>query len=175
MLLCLAVVCLTVFVGAFNILSRSLTQSLDSEHLETKNVILQDNANNCGPAALLMVFQHYGITASLRQIERKAQLTEKGSSLLALKEIAEANGLKAEGWWLSAEDLFHTTKPAIVFVFNSHFVVIDSTVSNRYIYMRDPARGSIKMHKHQLSQIWTGQTLVLWRDRPSPGNMSLQR
>ncbi len=133
---------------------------MGGEYLGSQGVVLQDKRNNCGPAALKMVFDHYGIPATLEEIERNIGLTEKGSSMLALKEMAELKGLKAEGWRYTLEDFLKAPKPAIVFVHEDHFAVVDSVTENQEIVMRDPALGTLKLAAKRLPRIWNGETLV---------------
>ena len=77
----------------------------------TEGVVLQDKRNNCGPAALQMAFEHFGIASTVKEIEEQVGLTERGSSMLALKEMAERKGLRVEGWRLTVEDFVVSAKP----------------------------------------------------------------
>lgn len=143
---------------------------MGGEYMGSEEVILQDKRNNCGPAALKMVFDHYGIVSTLAEIENKVGLTEKGSSMLALKEMAELKGMRAEGWRLTLEDFLfrfaesRTTgkfpEPVIVFVQGDHFAVVDSVNGNDEIIMRDPAIGKLRIPAKNLPRMWKGETLV---------------
>ncbi|MBM4169234.1 MAG: hypothetical protein FJ215_08775 [Ignavibacteria bacterium] len=135
------------------------------EYLGSEGVVLQDKRNNCGPAALKMVFDHYGISMTLAEIEKNVELTAKGSSMLALKEMAELHGLKAEGWRYTLEDFLKTQLPAIVFVHSDHFVVVDSITEGGEIFMRDPAVGRVKVDAKRLPTIWNGETLVFEKQK----------
>jgi len=138
------------------------------EYPGSEGIVLQDKQNNCGPAALKMVFDHYGISSALVEIESNVGLTEKGSSMLALKEMAELKGLKAEGWRLTLEDFLKVPMPAIVFVHGDHFAVVDSVTDDNDVVMRDPALGKVKLPGKKLLRIWNGETLV-FRTRTQGG------
>ncbi|GEM_PF-861559 len=141
---------------------------MGGEYLGDTGVVRQDKRNNCGPAALKMVFDHYGISSALVEIESNVGLTEKGSSMLALKEMAELKGLKAEGWRLTLEDFLKVPMPAIVFVHGDHFAVVDSVTDDNDVVMRDPALGKVKLPGKKLLRIWNGETLV-FRTRTQGG------
>jgi ABC-type bacteriocin/lantibiotic exporter with double-glycine peptidase domain len=136
---------------------------MGGEYLGSEGVVLQDKQNDCGPAALKMVFDHYDIPSTLAEIEQSVGLTAKGSSMLALKEMAELKGLRAEGWRYTLEDFLKAPKPVILFVDGDHFAVVDSVTANNDVVMRDPAIGKLKLPLKKLSRIWKGETLVFGR------------
>lgn len=133
---------------------------MGGEFLGKEGVVLQDKSNNCGPAALKMIFDHFEIPAKLTEIEQHVDLTHRGSSMLALKEMAELKGLKAEGWRFTLEDFLKVPMPAIVFVHDDHFAVVDSVSKDHQVYVRDPARGRFRLAANKLPRIWEGETLV---------------
>jgi len=130
------------------------------EYLGSDGVILQDKRQNCGPAALLMVFEHFKIESSIKEIEEISGMTEIGTSMLGLKKVAETKGLQAEGWHYTREDFLSAPKPALLFVRGDHFVVADSISINNSVYIRDPARGRYRISLNRLHRIWKGETLI---------------
>ncbi|MEW6060452.1 MAG: cysteine peptidase family C39 domain-containing protein [Bacteroidota bacterium] len=132
---------------------------MGAEYLGTDGVLLQTKRNNCGPTALKMIFDYYNIPTSLDEIETNVGLTEKGTSMLALKKMAELKGLNAEGWRLTLEDFLTKQFPMLLFVHNDHYIVADS-VRNGEIFIRDPALGRLRMNKKTLPSIWNGETLI---------------
>jgi ABC-type bacteriocin/lantibiotic exporter with double-glycine peptidase domain len=129
------------------------------EYLGNYGVVFQMNTNECGPCALKMIFDYYDIPISLKKIETGITLTEKGTSMLDLKKIAERNGLKAEGWRFTFDDFMRSSFPSILYVNNNHFIVADS-VRQDTVYFRNPAMGRMKIGKNELCEIWKGETLV---------------
>ena len=125
----------------------------------TEGVLMQTSYNNCGPAALQMIFDHYKIPSTIDEIERNVRLTENGTTMLALKQMAELKGLHAEGWRLTLNDFLNTSFPLFLFVHNDHFVVADS-VCNRIVFLRDPAIGKVEIPTKNLPRIWRGEALV---------------
>lgn len=126
---------------------------------EVKNIILQNKENNCGPVVLKMIFDHYNISSTLSEIEKKVKMNKMGTSMLALKEMSELKGLHAEGWRLTKEDLFKVAFPVILFVNGDHYVVADSAKKDT-IYLRDPLFGKIRLRMNNLSERWKGEALV---------------
>jgi ABC-type bacteriocin/lantibiotic exporter with double-glycine peptidase domain len=133
---------------------------MNAEYLGRENVVIQTNHNTCGPCALKMIFNHYNIPSSLKEIEQSIKLTEKGSSMLALKEMAELKGLKAEGWRFTLEDFLRSSFPSILYVNKDHYIVADSVSADGNIYLCDPAIGRLRISKEKLNKIWEGETLV---------------
>jgi len=115
---------------------------------------------SCGPIALQKIFRHYGIRATLAEITASVPLTRRGTSLGALKEAAEARGMKAEGWRICFEDLQHVRLPAIVYVNGNHFLVVDSIAGDDAVFVSD-ARGAWVMTRGEFLQGWHGETLIL--------------
>jgi predicted double-glycine peptidase len=140
---------------------------MHADYLGNEGVVLQTKRNNCGPSALKMIFNHYQVPYSLQEIDEKVGLTEIGSSMLALKEMAELKGLKAEGWRLTLEDFLRSAFPSILFVNKDHFVVADSISSDGDIYLRDPAMGRLRIAKQKLYKIWDGETLIFKKEMGS--------
>lgn len=124
------------------------------------SVVFQDKANNCGAAALKMMLEHFGCTMSLRDVERKLVLSPRGTSMERLREIADEVGVQLSGWKLRREDLGQIRFPIIMFLKKNHFVVADSLDASGYLFVRDPAIGSIRMSQHTLPGIWGGEALV---------------
>ncbi len=145
-------------------LAKTPDDGADIVYLGSAGVVFQNRSNDCGVAALMMVFSRHGVKSSWRNIEQKAKLGVHGASLLTLKELATSAGLEAEGWRLSFEDLARIQFPAILFVENHHFVVADSVDRKGCLFVRDPAVGRLKIPRRRAIEIWKGETLVIIRE-----------
>ena len=133
-----------------------------------EGVILQNSGNSCGLAALTMILEYHGIKISKGEMERKARLAPQGVSMLALKDLAQSFGLQATGWRLHFGDLKRVSFPAILFVENRHFVVLDSVGGGEVLFVRDPAIGRMKIPRRVLMNGWKGETLVFSNNTWSP-------
>ncbi len=131
----------------------------EGEYQGEEGVHMQTRYNNCGPASLQMIFDHYKISSSLDEIERSVRVTGNGATMLSLKQMAEFKGLRAEGWRLTLNDFLNTSFPLLLFVHNDHFVVADS-ISNNMVFLRDPAIGKVRIAATNLPKIWGGEALV---------------
>lgn len=135
-------------------------------YLGTDGVVMQDKSNTCGPAALKMILDAYGKNVQLSELEKTGNVSSHGWSLQSLKELAEQNRLRAEGWKLDLETLCRIRFPVILFVENQHFVVADGVDSAGFLFVRDPAIGRMKIHRRTVGRIWKGETLVFAENPP---------
>jgi ABC-type bacteriocin/lantibiotic exporter with double-glycine peptidase domain len=126
---------------------------------ENKEIVLQNKENNCGPVTLKMIFDHYKIPSTLDEIESNIKVTQRGTSMLALKEMSELKGLHAEGWRLTVNDLLKTAFPIILFVNGNHYVVADSVIRDT-LFIRDPTIGQLSLNINNLSGRWNGESLI---------------
>lgn len=130
-----------------------------ARYLGEEGVTFQEHSNDCGPAALKMVFDYFEVPATLEGTSEKF-LDKKGTSMLSIKEMAELKGLKAEGWRYAFKDLKRIKLPAIVFVNGNHYVVISEITENGNIIVLDPAIGKLKYSPRAFRRIWKGEVLI---------------
>ncbi len=131
-------------------------------YLGTEGVVLQDGSNTCGPAALKMILEHHAINISLHELERKSWRGGQSMTMLDLKYTAGLFGVSAKGWRLSVDDLSCVSLPAILFVENTHFVVLDSIHGCTDYFVRDPAKGKLQLSRTKLLKMWKGETLLFY-------------
>jgi ATP-binding cassette subfamily B protein RaxB len=129
------------------------------EFLGNDGVVLQSSYNDCAPAALQMVLCRYGIPGTVDELTRRLRPGGNGSTILAVRDLAESKGLHAEGWRLTLSDFLTVQFPVILFLHNDHFVVADS-VNSDMVFLSDPAIGRVKLPVLELSRIWKGETLI---------------
>jgi ABC-type bacteriocin/lantibiotic exporter with double-glycine peptidase domain len=132
-------------------------------YLGNHGVRFQTGINNCGPTSLQMIFDYYRIPSTVQEIEQTIGMNEKGSTMLALKEMSELKGLHAEGWRLTPHDFSNIMFPALLYIHDDHFVVADS-IWNDNVFVRDPAIGRLEIPKGKLTQIWKGEILLFKRN-----------
>lgn len=133
---------------------------IGADFLGTKGVLLQKDPTSCGPTALKVVLERFGISTSLPGLQLMASIDRnQGTSMLTLKKIAESYGLMAEGWHLTFEDLSRTPMPAIVLFRSHHFVVVTEIDEERNVYVLDPSIGRLRFSRSAFVKNWKGQTL----------------
>lgn len=130
-----------------------------AKYIGKDGIVYQKQGKDCGPASLKMIFDYFKIPISIEYIEKEV-LTENGSNMLRLKELAETRGLETEGWRLSYIDLKKITLPGIAFVNGNHFVVISEIIENDYIVVLDPSLGKLRYSLKKFQRIWEGKFLI---------------
>ena len=131
----------------------------------------QRNSNDCGAAALQMIFMHFRIAVDYESLSMRLEMNSGGTSMLRIKRAAESHGLLCQGWRLAVRDLPDIPMPAILFLKRNHFVVLDACNPGGRFILRDPARGRLQLTSRKLETIWGGETLVFTKSvNGPPGN-----
>jgi len=119
----------------------------------------QLDAMDCGPTSLRMVAKYHGRSIPLDYLRNKSQYGKQGVSLLGLADAAESIGLNSVGAKLSFEQLINDAPlPAIIHWDQYHFVVLTPQSSKNNLLIADPAKGLIKLDKHEFLKHWVSTT-----------------
>jgi len=156
--------------AAAGVLCSAVSHLAGTEYLGTEGVFFQQGVSDCGAAALKMIFDHYGIQADYGCLLQRLEINARGTAMLNMKKLANAEGLDCEGWRLASRDLPAIPLPAVLLLRRDHFVVLDQFQSGHALIL-DPARGRLRLSLHKLLASWHGETLVFHkpgahRDRP---------
>ena len=163
-----ALVVLVVAAGAAWTVRRHLGQTA---YLGRDGVVMQRAANECGAAALKMIFDSFGVAADYELVRARLRMESRGTTMLCLKEAAETFGLLCEGWRLAPQDLPALPVPAILRVRGGHFVVLAAMDAAQGTVILDPARGRLRVSRRRLLSIWAGETLLFAK----PGDLLNRR
>ena len=132
--------------------------ALDPSASAPGEVVRQQRRSDCGPAALKMVLDHWGIQdVTLAELEIATGTGPDGTSLLALKRAAEERGVTSQGLRLPVHRLREIPLPAIAHVHGDHFVVIRSTGDE--LVIDDPSLGRLRMSSRIFARSWDGVVL----------------
>jgi ABC-type bacteriocin/lantibiotic exporter with double-glycine peptidase domain len=131
-----------------------------AEYLGEAGVVRQDTPYECGVACLQMIFDQKGITASGASIRSLSRVSERGASMLGLKRVAEAYGLKASVWSLRKKDILQAPLPLIAFVDKSHFVVISEITVDHRLIVLDPSAGRLRYSLGSFKDRWDGEVIL---------------
>jgi len=124
-------------------------------------LIRQSQPASCGPAALAMVANAWGISTSERELIFLAQTNSVGTTLSNLVQAGNFIGLDIYGLKLSASDLVKANKPLIAYINSRHGVVIEHATSKE-VSIIDPAYGGRKrLPITEFSRMWKGASLVV--------------
>lgn len=165
---------LLVAAGLVTVASRALgptmdrlawAAALDPSAPAPGEVVRQQRRSDCGPAALKMVLDHWGIQdVTLAELEIATGTGPDGTSLLALKKAAEERGVTSQGLRLPVHRLREIPLPAIAHVHGDHFVVIRSTGDE--LVIDDPSLGRLRMSSRSFARSWDGVVLAFTSGPP---------
>ncbi|WP_050464787.1 peptidase domain-containing ABC transporter [Herbaspirillum autotrophicum] len=137
---------------------------LNRLHLSSSSrlpVLLQTEATECGLACLGMIAAHHGYHSDLASLRSRFPVSQKGSTLLHLIQIAEQMQLASRPLKLDLDELGDLRLPCILHWNLQHFVVLKSVRKNTAV-IHDPAFGVRKLSLAEVSNSFTGIALELW-------------
>ena len=121
--------------------------------------VLQLEALECGAAALGMVLAHHGRWTPLVELRRLCGVSRDGSKASSLLRAGRSLGLDADGYRLDIDDLAAIAKPAIVYVNENHFVVLEGMRRGR-VEVNDPVGGRVIYTREEFGAIYSGVALT---------------
>ncbi len=135
---------------------------------------LQAKINTCGPAVLAYIATFFGKEITEDNVVKRVNLTEEGTSMLSLRDAARTYGFDAEGVKVGFGVLLNEPLPAIAYINDSHYVVVNE-VNKSSVYVFDPAIGHVKLARDTFERAWKGYLLrIRVRDiKPSLDNDAL--
>jgi ATP-binding cassette, subfamily B, bacterial CvaB/MchF/RaxB len=123
-------------------------------------LIMQTEAAECGLACLAMIAGHHGYEIDLQTLRRDHAITQKGSTLKSIIEIADSLQLAARPLRVELAALDKVRLPAIVHYDFNHFVVLTELNGDR-VTLHDPGRGARTLTTGEFSKHFTGVILEL--------------
>ena len=123
-------------------------------------VIMQMEALECGAACLAMIVAYYEKWIPLEQVRRDCGVSRNGSNAKNMVMAARSYGLETKAYkYDEADKLFKEgTFPCIIHWNFNHFVVCLGK-KGEYVFINDPARGSIRVSIEEFDQAFTGIAL----------------
>ena len=123
-------------------------------------VVMQMEALECGAASLTMILAYYGKWIPLEQVREDCGVSRDGSNAKNILVAARSYGMTAKAYRFNPERLREKGKfPMIVHWEFNHFIVLDGFKGN-YVYINDPARGTVRMPFEQFDDGYTGVCLM---------------
>ncbi len=121
--------------------------------------VQQAEEMDCGAACLAMLCKHYGINMTLGKLRELANVTTQGATLESLARTGESLGFTTRGVQCTFDSLRGFDLPMIVHWEGYHYVVVYG-VSNRQVWVADPAIGFKKLSIEEFERGWSGTCLV---------------
>ena len=107
-----------------------------------------------------MIANHFGLNATVGQLETICQSTAEGVSMKSIKDGAEKLGLECAAAKVTLSQLKEFPLPAILHWNQNHFVVLRKVIGNGRRYMvADPAKGMVRMNSEEFSRGWLSSTI----------------
>ncbi len=131
------------------------------------SIVQQHSEEDCGAACLASIAKHYGRTFTINRLRETVGTRREGTTLLGLKQGAEALGFKARGIKAPLEIVNKQAVPlpAIIHWRGYHWVVLYGKRGNKYI-IADPGVGIRYLDKKWLTEAWTGGIMLLLEPDP---------
>jgi ABC-type bacteriocin/lantibiotic exporter with double-glycine peptidase domain len=127
-------------------------------------LVRQSLGIDCGPAALATVAAYHGRPVDYDEFRTEVTLDRDGIDYLALSQIAERLGFRAQGAKASYDGIASCTLPAIAHLRRrfggGHFVVVHRWTST-HVVLADPAVGLRKLSRRAFCRRSTGYLLIV--------------
>ena len=94
----------------------------------------------CGAVCLGIILESYGRYVDSKTLRQASNVSRNGADAASLIEAAEQFGLTAKARRLTSSEVKRAAFPAIIFIDQFHFVVLEGVRSERF-FINDPARG----------------------------------
>ena len=123
-------------------------------------VVMQLEALECGAAALAMVMAYYEKWVPLEQVRLDCGVSRDGSKAKNIYLAAERYGFDVSAYKMSPEALKEEGKfPCIIHWNMNHFVVLNG-FKGKWVYLNDPARGTVKISYEEFDNAFTGIVII---------------
>ena len=121
--------------------------------------VAQQEAADCGVAALAMVVRFHGREVSFAELRQATRVGPCGSSLHDLQQAATTLGFHCPAVQIGPEQLVRVTLPAIAHLAAGHYVVLYDWNPTEAV-VGDPARGIVTWTADAFRQVWAGRLLL---------------
>lgn len=131
-------------------------------------VIHQAQESECGLACLAMIARRSGIDLTLRDLRERYPVSQRGTTLFRISEIADGLGFETRALRLGLDAIQKLAVPCILHWDLNHFVVLERA-KTRGITVVDPARGRRFVPFREVNSRFTGIALELVPPRSASG------
>jgi ATP-binding cassette, subfamily B, bacterial CvaB/MchF/RaxB len=127
-------------------------------------LMLQTEAAECGLACIGMIAAYHGFGTDLGSLRQRFPISQKGSTLVFLIQVANRLELTTRPLKLDLQHLSQLRLPCVLHWNFNHFVVLKE-VGSKSIVIHDPAFGIRTISMEDVSTAFTGVALEAW---PNP-------
>lgn len=179
---------INISIGSSNFGKVNIRQKIiPVQNFKTRNIVKQKFDFSCGSAVTATLLRYYlNINTTEEQVmnglfqvgDLEKIIERKGFSLLDIKRLAQALGLKATGYRTDIVGLITIGKPAIVAVRignYKHFVIFRNIYKGR-VFIADPALGNMIISIEDFQRMWIDNiALVIESDNPNESYVKLKK
>jgi len=119
---------------------------------------------SCGVRCFYLICRKLGVKINLRELINLFRKYRK-ISMYDLYKLSKGKGLYATGMKMGLNDLTKLKTPAIVYLWNDHFVVVEST-KNGNLQIIDPPNKPQIIPKDKFKSLYSGFVLVISKNKP---------
>ena len=112
----------------------------------------------CGPAALSIIFENLGLTASQKDIANIAGTNTNGTSLYGLYLSCLSYGFNSTVWMLSSSDLRINDLIVLLFDGEYHFSAVYD-INESAVVLNDPSIGLFELSRETFDELFSGYVL----------------
>jgi hypothetical protein len=123
--------------------------------------VMQQRANDCGPAALADCLRVLGHEVPYPDPASSVRLGPRGCGFGELAAEARRHGRRAAHRRVDPGEIGMIAAPAVLYLRRGHFVAYRGRDAAGQVLLHDPAIGSVGLAPGALARIWTGDVLEL--------------
>lgn len=134
----------------------------DVQFLGSDGVVLQQNVNDCGLAALATLARQIGTPIDVAELRRDVSIEGPGLTLLSLRQLARLYGVELQGVRGNPRRPPVLRIPWIAHLSRGvgHYVVVEA-VTRSTVTVGDPALGRVRYPAAVFWRLWSGYALVI--------------
>lgn len=128
-----------------------------------KNLVIQEDLKDCGPACLLMIIKHYKGYMDINILKEMCKTDKNGTTAYHLIEAAKKIGFDSYGVRCKIDEIDNNMLPCIAHMVNDsyqHFVVIEK-ITPKKIVVKDPIGKIINYSYEDFEKIYNQVIIIL--------------
>lgn len=121
--------------------------------------VTSDKPTDCGATCMKMLLSYYGQDVPLEQLILECNTGITGCTGGDLKRAGNAHGLDMKAWQCSADSVFRSDRPEIIWWMYCHWVVYGGLDEDGKVVIYNPDRGRYRVSKGTFRSFYTGVSL----------------
>ena len=159
--------------------ARAAARRVGADRASTTPIVVQVEEADCGPACLGILLGHRGTPVPAAQLRAECGVSRDGTTAADLIRAAAKYGLSGKGVRLRSagggtgseevmEALRALTRPLIILIRGSHFVVLEAVAADGTVAINDPGRGRYRQSGRDFRTEFSGIALTFAGESNGP-------